>query len=136
MFCRAKAYLQKKQYDSAKEDLKLVAKEVRTAQGAEAKYLLAQCYYNIGELNAAEQEIMSFTQQKTSQQYWLAKCFILLADINITRNELFQAKQYLLALQSNYHVQDDIQTAITNKLQHIAQLENTQATDSTQIQQL
>ena len=71
----------------------------------------------------AEQEIMSFTQLQTSHQYWLAKSLILLADINLHRGEVFQAKQYLLALQSNYKLQDDIPTLIEDKLQQIAQLE-------------
>ena len=55
---------------------------------------------------------------------------ILLADINIKRNDLFQAKQYLLALQKNYHIQDDIQTITQEKLQYIAQLEIQQTTDT------
>jgi hypothetical protein len=66
---------------------------------------------------------MSFTQQQTSHQYWLAKSLILLADINVDNEDLFQAKQYLLALQKNYRTQDDIQTIIETKLQHINQLE-------------
>ena len=54
---------------------------------------------------------------------WLAKSLILLSDINVERNEIFQAKQYLLALQSNYKLQDDIPAIIETKLQAIAQLE-------------
>ena len=96
---------------------------MRTAQGAEAKYLIAECYYRQDDLDKAEEEIMSFTQQQTSQQYWLAKSLILLSDINVERNELFQAKQYLLALQKNYRAQDDIQTIIEDKLLNITQLE-------------
>jgi hypothetical protein len=42
----------------------------------------------------------------------------------------------LLALQNNYHAQDDIQTAIESKLQAIAQKEAQQSTDTTYIQQL
>ena len=79
---------------------------------------------------------MSFTQKQTTQQYWLAKSLLLLSDINVLRKELFKAKQYLLALQKNYHVQDDIQTIILDKLQHIEQLEIQQINDTTQIQQL
>ena len=76
------------------------------------------------DINSAEEVIMSFTKQQTSHQYWLAKSLILLADINVKRNELFQAKQYLLALQKNYRVQeDDIQTIIEDKLELIAQMD-------------
>lgn len=136
LYCRAKAYWQGEQYGLALVDFTPIAKEVRTQQGAEAKYLLAACYYHLGAIDMAEQEIMSFTQMRTSHQYWLAKSLILLSDINVDRQELFQAKQYLLALQNNYHAQDDIQKAIESKLQRIAQLEVQQTTDTTQIQQL
>ncbi len=136
LFCRAKAYIHNQQYASALHDLTPVANEVRTAQGAEAKYLIAECHFNLQDLDKAEQEIMSFTQQQTTQQYWLAKSLLLLSDINVLRKELFKAKQYLLALQKNYHVQDDIQTIILDKLQHIEQLEIQQINDTTQIQQL
>ena len=59
------------------------------------------------------------TQEATSIVF-----LILLADINIARNDVFQAKQYLLALQGSYHQEDDIQGIITQKLSDIAELEN------------
>lgn len=122
-YSRGKAYLKDGQYGLAVVDFTPVAKEVRTAWGAEAKYQIAYCYYQLGSIDMAEQEIMSFTQMQTSHQYWLAKSLILLSDINVARNELFQAKQYLLALQSNYKLQDDIFDIITEKLQDIAAME-------------
>lgn len=124
LYYRAKAYIKNEQYESAIDDLTPVAQEVRTARGAEAKYLIAECQYHMEDINSAEEVIMSFTKQQTSHQYWLAKSLILLADINVKRNELFQAKQYLLALQKNYRVQeDDIQTIIEDKLELIAQMD-------------
>ena len=124
LYYRAKAYIKDEQYESAMDDLTPVAQEVRTARGAEAKYLIAECHYHLEDPDNAEEIIMSFTKQQTSHQYWLAKSLILLADINVKRNELFQAKQYLLALQKNYRVQeDDIQTIIKDKLELIAQMD-------------
>lgn len=116
LYCRAKAHLKEKQYGLAVVDLTPLSKEVRTAMGAEAKYQLAHAYFQLGSIELAEQEVMSFTQMQTSQQYWLAKSLILLADINIQRNDIFQAKQYLLALQTNYRQDDDIQSIIAEKL--------------------
>ena len=130
LYCRGKVYLQDNQFGLAVVDFTPLAKDVRTVWGAEAKYQLAYCYFNLNAIDMAEQEIMSFTQLQTSHQYWLAKSLILLADINLQRGEIFQAKQYLLALQSNYKLQDDIPTIIEDKLQHIAQLEQ-QSTEVT-----
>ena len=128
LYCRAKAYLKQQQYGLAVVDFTPLAKEVRTIMGAEAKYQLAFCYFQLGSVDLAEQEVMSFMQMQTTQQYWLAKSMILLADINVHRNDTFQAKQYLLALKSNYRQKDDIQDIIMQKL---TELEEQEATSST-----
>ena len=131
LYYRASAYLNNKQYSEAIADYTLLAKEVRSAWGAEAKYRLAECHYNLGAKDMAEQEIMSFTTMQTTHQYWLAKSLILLADINVDNKDLFQAKQYLLALQNNYKQSDDIAQIIVSKLDRIAQLEKSEITDTT-----
>ena len=116
---RAKAYIALEQWENAEADLQVVAEEVRTANGAEAKYLLAECYFAENELDKSEEEIMSFAQMNTQQQYWLARALILLADINTRRGDTFQAKQYLLSLQANYQPAgdgDDIAERIASRL--------------------
>ena len=119
-YYRAKAYISTKQYGLAIADLSDLSKQVATAMGAEAKYLTAECYYNLGALDNAEDEIISFTQQKTQQQYWLAKALILLSDINLHRGDTFQAQQYLLSLQNNYkRTNDDILDIVADKLKKI-----------------
>ena len=124
MYNRAKAYVAQKQWTKAQNDLHSLASEVRTAQGAEAKYLLAQSYFELGQPDEAESEVMSFTQMNTQQQYWLARALILLSDINLRRGENFQARQYLLALQQNYMQQgDDIQQIVSERLAAIDALE-------------
>lgn len=135
LYYRAKAHLSNQQYGLAVVDLTPLSKEVRTPMGAEAKYQLANAYFQLGSIELAEEEVMSFTQMQTTQQYWLAKSLILLSDINVQRNDIFQAKQYLLALQSNYQQQDDITTIIADKLQEIATLEAANQQASTEIEE-
>ena len=125
LYCRAKAHIKEQQYGLAVVDLTLISKEVRTVVGAEAKYELANCYFLLGAIDMAEQEVMSFMQMQTTQQYWLAKSMILLADINLQRNDSFQAKQYLLALQANYKQTDDIQSIVAEKLRALEEKEET-----------
>lgn len=127
---RGKAYIEVKEYDLAIEDLSQVAKEVRSAQGAEAKYLVALLWFQLDDIDKSENEIMSFAAMNTQQQYWLAKSFILLSDIYVHRNDLFQAKQYLLSLRSNYRKVDDIQQIVTEKLQLIEDKENEKITQT------
>jgi TolA-binding protein len=124
LYNRGKAYYRAGQFGQAAVDFSPLSKNVRVVTGAEAAYLLADCYFRLGALDSSESEIMRFAGQKTQHQYWLAKSLILLSDINVRRNELFQARQYLLSLQSNYKADDDIQAVITDKLAQIDKLEN------------
>lgn len=132
LYNRAKAYVATGQYGMAVVDLDKISKEVRTASGAEAKYLTAECYYNLGALDKAEEEIMAFMQMETQQQYWLAKALILLSDINLSRGEDFQARQYLITLQNNYRGQDDILSIVAEKMKILDSLHQQVETEETE----
>lgn len=134
LYSRARALIAQHKYGQAVVDLTPLAEEVRTRQGAESKYLLAECYYQMGALDNAEQEIMSFAGMNTQQQYWLAKALILLSDINLSRGENFQARQYLLSLQANYKQQDDIQSIVAERLAAMdaQEIENVEPTEQTE----
>ncbi len=119
-FLRGTAYMNQQKYQKAIDDLQPLAKNTVTGQGAQAQYLVAEAYFQLGNLDEAEQQIISFTQQKTQQQYWLAKALILLSDIYRLRGDDFQAQQYLLSLQNNYKLtDDDILTIVATKLAQI-----------------
>lgn len=121
---RAKAFIALNQKSQAVVDLKSLGNDTRTANGAEAKYLLAKIYFEDNNLTGSETEILDFAKKGTPYQYWLAKSFVLLADIYIAQKNDFQAKQYLLSLQKNYTTADEIQGLITERLNAIAQREN------------
>lgn len=129
LYCRAKAYLSANNNGLAVVDLTPLSKETVTAIGAESKYLLAQAYFNMGALDMAEDEIMSFAQMNTQHQYWLAKAMILLADISLKKDDVYQAQQYLFALQANYNAEDDIQGIIAERLATIAAQQQTEQTE-------
>ena len=116
-FFRAKAYLELKERSLAVKDLETLAKDTRTAFGAEAKYLLAQHHFDNGSSAEAKSIVQNYIQQGTPHQYWLARSFILLADIYIAENDKLQAQQYLESLQNNYkNTNDDIHTQIRERL--------------------
>jgi len=94
-------------YDLALSGLKDASAETNTAQGAEAKYLVADIYFKKQNLASSEKEVMDFINKGTSYQYWLAKSFILLSDIYAARNDDFQASHTLKSLLENYSVQND-----------------------------
>ena len=120
---RAKAYIALQKREQAIADLNVVSENTRTKNGSESKYLLADVYFETGNLDESEKVIMDFAQKNTPYQYWLARSFVLLADIYIARNEDFQAKQYLLSLQKNYTADDDVQSMIQSRLDSISSRE-------------
>ncbi|MDR1680087.1 MAG: tetratricopeptide repeat protein [Prevotellaceae bacterium] len=123
-FYLAKAYIENNERDNALPYLKELAKNLKTAAGAESKYLLADDYFQRGNDKKAEDEINDFIKTGTPYQYWLARSFILLADIYVKRGDDFQAKQYLMSLQSNYKAEDAIHNLIQERLDEIALREN------------
>lgn len=115
-YVRAKAYMEMDQESKALADLKLISQDTRTAQGAEAKYLLAQLYYDANDDKNAEKVLEEFAKNGTPHQYWLARGFILWADIYIRKGDPVQARVYLNSLQKNYQGDDNITEMIESRL--------------------
>lgn len=103
--------------DSALIEYRRVAVEVKSAEGAEAKYRVAEILFTQKKTDKAEKEITNFISQTTPQQYWMAKSFILLADIYFQKGDEFQATQTLQSIIDNYENQaDGIQAEAKQKL--------------------
>ena len=115
-FYRAKCLLQEKKWDDAAKDLHVLAKDTRTAYGAEAKYLLAQLYFDLNETTKAEKEVLDYIEVSTPHAYWLARSFVLLSDVYMKLGRNIDAKQYLLSLKQNYQADDDIANMIETRL--------------------
>jgi len=113
---RAKSYIALNNPAQAEADLVELSKDTRTVYGAEAKYLLANLYFNRNELDKAEKELMNFIERGTSHSYWLARGFILLSDVYIRKGDTVQARQYLTSLQQNYKGNDEIAGMIEERL--------------------
>jgi TolA-binding protein len=116
---RAKAYLHENADTQALPDLRALAEDTRTQQGAEAKYLVAQLFYNEADYARAEKEALAFIDQSTPHAYWLARTFVLLSDVYVAQGKKLDARQYLLSLQQNYQADDDIAGMITVRLQKL-----------------
>ncbi|GHT12434.1 hypothetical protein FACS189426_15810 [Bacteroidia bacterium] len=116
-YFRAKALLELNEKALAEKDLQDLAKDTRTVFGAEAKYLLAQYYFDNKQANKAKDLVQDYIKQGTPHAYWLARSFILMSDIYASEGDKLQSKQYLESLQNNYtHKNDDIQERINSRL--------------------
>lgn len=119
LYYRAKALLATNN-KAAESDLAELAKDTRTIQGAEAKYLLAQLMFDQKRENECEKEIMEYIDESTPHAYWLARSFVLLADLYASQGRNAEAKQYLISLQSNYDANDDIMSLIEKRLNNLS----------------
>lgn len=106
-FFKAKALLAKDRQMLALEEFRKVAGEVKSAEGAEAKFRMAEIYYARNEKDNAEKEISDFADKTTPHQYWMAKSFLLWADIFLDKGDDFQAIQTLQSLIDYYGDSDD-----------------------------
>lgn len=118
-YYRAKAFLEAGETKEALQDLTVLAKDTRNVYGAEAKYLVAQLYFNAGEIAKAEKEVLEYIEVSTPHTYWLARGFILLSDVYVRLDRKLEAKQYLLSLQQNYQAEDDIAQMIESRLANL-----------------
>ncbi len=128
-FKKAMAYYYEEKWDEAIDAFNLIVHDIKSSEGSEAKYRIAEAYYKKGELKEAKKEILDFSDKNTPHQYWLAKSFILLADIYAEEGNEFQAIHTLKSIIKNYDTQDDgiITTAQRKKEQLVEQQENNEA---------
>ena len=125
---RAKTLILANRANEALPDLKKLAADTRTKQGAEAKYLLAQIYFDNKKYDDCEKEVLNYIEVSTPHSYWLARSFVLLADLYTILDRKMEAKQYLLSLQNNYKGDDDIAGLIKERLDKLTTEENTTVT--------
>ncbi len=128
-FTLAQAYLKLNNLDNALIEFSKISQDLKTAEGAQSKYLKALIYFQRSEYNRAESEVFSFAEINTPHQYWLAKSFILLADVYAAQNDFFQAKATLQSVLDGYgSTTDGIIDEATNKLNQLVKTEKERQT--------
>ena len=84
-----------------------ISTDVKTIEGAESKYHVAEILYGQGQVDKAQSEIFDFIDKTTPYQFWMAKSFILLAEIYKKKKDNYQALQTLKSIIDYYEVKDD-----------------------------
>jgi TolA-binding protein len=113
-FITAKSSLQTGDTLTAIKEFRMVSSGIKSAEGAESKYILAEIAFMQKKYDVVENEVFDFVKKNTPHQYWLAKSFLVLADMYLARGNNFQAKQTLKSLIDNYDNKTDgiIESAI------------------------
>jgi tetratricopeptide (TPR) repeat protein len=106
-FKKAKSLLATDRQMLALNEFMTVAKEVKSAEGAESKFRVAEIYFTRKDYDNAEKEIIDFSDKTTPHQYWMARSFILWSDIFVIKGNDFQAGQTLQSIIDYYENADD-----------------------------
>ena len=121
-YYRAKAYELENNMIASMDDWKFLANDTRNVYGAEGKYKIGQIYFDQGNMDDAEKEILNYIEISTPHTYWLARGFILLSDIYMKRGKNMEAKQYLLSLKQNYDENAEINNMIKLRLDKLGNI--------------
>ncbi|MBA4056897.1 MAG: hypothetical protein C0490_19440, partial [Marivirga sp.] len=92
-------------FETAKDEFLNTLNAARDEYGAEAKYLLAQIFYQQKEYKQCYETLVSLNNDFASYQEWVGKSFLLLADNYTAMDQVFQAKATLQSLIEHFPLQ-------------------------------
>ena len=104
---KAQVLLKRGDEVAAMEVFKMLSSEVKSAEGAEARFRMIEQEYKAKQYDKAEKMVYEFSDSNTPQNYWLAKAFILLGDIYLDRGDSFQARATYQSVVEGYTPADD-----------------------------
>ena len=88
----AKAFEVEGQYDQAIANFKSVVLLNKGALAAEARYEIANCWFELNKLSDAEKAAFEVINKSGSYDHWITKAYILLGDVYFKQKDYFNAK--------------------------------------------
>jgi tetratricopeptide (TPR) repeat protein len=114
-----------KNYSAAQPSLEWIIKNTTTVKAAEARYSLAEAYFQQQELKKADTEVRALIKMKPSYNFWVAKALILQTRVLMQQKDLFQAEQTLRSVIEHYTKKDDgIMDEAKRLMEELLQLKN------------
>jgi len=98
---------QTKEYQDAITALNYVSKNTTLSSAAEAKFTVANIYFQSDQLDMADKTLRELLKMKPSYDFWIAKAIILQTKILIKKQDLFQAQQTISSVIEHYPNQED-----------------------------
>ncbi|MCX6316822.1 MAG: tetratricopeptide repeat protein [Bacteroidetes bacterium] len=87
-----KSFEVNRQYDQAIASFKSVVQLNKAALAAEARYEIANCWFQLNKLSDAEKAAFETINKSGSYDFWITKAYILLGDIYFKQKDYFNAK--------------------------------------------
>jgi tetratricopeptide (TPR) repeat protein len=103
-------------YSAAIPYLEKVSANLDNETAAEARYLTAESYFELKNLDKAEQICINSNKESAGFDYWIARSVILLSDINVERDDLLNARAALEAVIDNYSNDKELVNIAQQKL--------------------
>lgn len=102
-------------YSGAITSFKSCAAINKSAWGAEARYEIANCQFNLGNYTAAEKAAQVVIKETSSYDFWLTRSYILLGDIFMQQKDYFNAKATYQSVAQNSTIAE-LKTEAQDKL--------------------
>ena len=121
-YIQAKSYMATSRRAEALNMFRALAADPSTAEGAEAKYILIQDFYDQGRFDGVESSVYEFSQKAGNQSYWLARAYLVLGDSFAARGEKSQARATYESIRdgySPYGSEDDIPDGVRARLEKL-----------------
>ena len=118
----AKAYQASNQCDLAITNFRTVANLSKSAYGAEARYQIAFCQFNLGRMQEAEKAAFEVINKSGSFEDWVTRSYILLGDIYYKQKDYFNDKATYQSVVDNAKIEELRQEA-SNKLKQVSEEE-------------
>lgn len=96
----------------------------KSAWGAEARYEIANCYFTIVNMAAAEKAAMATIKETSSYDLWVTRSYILLGDIFLQKKDYFNAKATYESVAQNASIAE-LKTEAQQKLDKAIEEEKT-----------
>jgi hypothetical protein len=102
----AKSYQTSNQCEQAITYYRTVTSLNKSAYGAEARYEIANCFFNQGRLPDAEKAAFEVVNKSGSYELWVTKAYLLLGDIYFKQKDWFNAKATYQSIVENAKMED------------------------------
>ena len=119
----AKAYSVNRQYDLAIANFKTVVQLNKAALAAEARYEIADSWFELNKLSDAEKAAFEVINKSGSYDYWVTKAYILLGDVYFKQKDFFNAKATFQSVVDNT-IEPTLKSEAQTKLTQVTEEES------------
>jgi len=114
-----KSYQTTNQCETALSYFRTVASLSKAAYGAEARFQIADCQFQQGQLKDAEKSAFEVINKSGSYEQWVTRAYLLLGDIYFKEKDYFNAKATFQSVVDNAK-EEDLRQQAQQKLSQVA----------------